>query len=169
MGCPSDICGVWRQRLDRCQSLCPFLEGLGLPPAITWAACPIVDNVPVTLRISCPEAGRLEVVDKTKLFGRNVTSVPTDGTEIECASKAKKKPFMLSAQTTSQSAVLTCRLISRGPNWYTRQERLLSSEKDASGQPMLIERHVLVRPDREDVVVERLFARSSVSDEDLRL
>ena len=105
-------------------------------------------------------AGHLEVVDKTKLFGRNSTRVTTDGAEVEVLSKARKKPFYLSARAAPDSATLTCRLVSRGPGWYTRQERFLSKEVDAAGRPLMVERHVLVRPECADVVVERLFQRS---------
>ena len=54
----------------------------------------------------------------------------------------------------------------RGSGWFTRQERYLSeSECDAEGRPLLIERHVLVAPGRDNVVVTRRFER--VGDEDL--
>ena len=156
--CPDDICGVWKQRLDRCQSLCPLLEGLGLPKAILWAACPVVDNLQATLKISCPANNQLEIVDKTRLFGRNVTLTTRDGAEVEMLSKGRKKPFFLSACTQHESAVQTCRLSSRGPGHYTRIERFLSdTERDGTGRPMLVERHVLTRPGIEDVVVERHF------------
>ena len=36
--CPSAICGVWVQRMAQCESLCPLLEGLGLPKALLYAA-----------------------------------------------------------------------------------------------------------------------------------
>jgi hypothetical protein len=159
--CQSQLCGVWRQDASRCESLCPLLEGLGLPPALLWAACPIADRVHTTLKISCPEAGRVEIVDKT-VFGRNVTSVRTDGSEEEHFSRTKRKPFMLSATAADDASVtLNCRLVSRGPGWHTRQERELGE----NGRT-LVERHVLVRPGHEDVVVERMFNR--VPGEDLR-
>ena len=104
----------------------------------------------------------VEIVDKTA-FGRNATRVPTDGTESERLSRARKKPFMLSSTATEESHTLQCRLLSRGPGWYTRQERFLSSEVDATGSPLLVERHVLVRPDTEDVVVTRHFKRTGDS------
>ena len=141
--------------------MCPFLEGLGLPKSLLWAACPVVDNVHTTLRISCPAQGELEIVDKTKLFGRNSTRVRTDGSEVEVMTKARKKPFMLSAETDEQSATLICRLISRGPGFFTRQERFLSA------QDTLIERHRLQRPGQKDVVVERIFTRDASKKEDL--
>ena len=108
----------------------------------------------------------LEIVDKTKLFGRNATRVSTDGREQEVLTRGRKKPFMLSARTDVGGAALTCRLVSRGPGWFTRQERFLSSDEvDADGRPLLIERHVLTAPGRDDVVVHRRFERAS--DEDL--
>lgn len=161
--CPTQLCGVWQQDKARCQSMCPFLEGLGLPKSLLWAACPVVDNLHTTLRISCPAPGELEVVDKTKLFGRNSTRVRTDGSETEVMTKARKKPFMLSAETDDQSATLICRLISRGPGFFTRQERFLSSEDT------LVERHRLKRPGQEDLVVERTFTRDTSKHEDLSL
>ena len=160
--CPTALCGVWQMDKARCQSLCPFLEGLGLPKSLLWAACPLVDNVHTTLRISCPAPGELEVVDKTKLFGRNSTRVRTDGSEVEVMTKARKKPFMLSAETDDdQSATLICRLISRGPGFFTRQERQLIAEDT------LVERHRLIRPGQDDVVVERVFTRDTSKTEDL--
>ena len=161
--CPTQLCGVWQQDKARCQSMCPFLEGLGLPKSLLWAACPIVDNLHTTLRISCPEPGEIEVVDKTKMFGRNSTRVCTDGSETEVMTKARKKPFMLSAETDDHSATLICRLISRGPGFFTRQERFLSAEDT------LVERHRLKRPGQEDVVVERIFTRDISKHEDLSL
>lgn len=140
--------------------MCPFLEGLGMPASIRWAACPIVDAMKTTLRISCPAEGTLEIVDKTA-FGRNVTRVPTDGTEEERLTKGRGKKFMLSAETTDQFLSVNCRLISRGPGWHTRSERRLADDGAS-----LIETHVLVRPGSEDVVINRHFVRGS--DEDLR-
>ena len=74
--------------------MCPFLVGLGMPKALTYVACPLVDNMKTTLRISCPQPGSVELVDKTKL-GRNVTSVTTDGTEVEKLTRNGRKTFML--------------------------------------------------------------------------
>ena len=105
----------------------------------------------------------IEVVDKTKMFGRNSTRVCTDGSETEVMTKARKKPFMLSAETDDHSATLICRLISRGPGFFTRQERFLSAEDT------LVERHRLKRPGQEDVVVERIFTRDISKHEDLSL
>ena len=168
--CPSAICGVWVQRMAQCESLCPLLEGLGLPKALLYAACPIVDRIQTTVRISCgPDVGQIEIVDKSKLFGRNATRAALDGTEQEVLTRGRKKPFMLSADASEwdgRGVTLTCRLISRGDGWMTRQERFLSeSETDAAGRPLLVERHVLVAPGREDVQVVRMFERGS--DEDL--
>ena len=168
-GCPTALCGVWKQEMSRCQSLCPFLEGLGLPKPLLFAACPVVDNLKTTLRIACPERGQLEIVDKTKIFGRNATRVATDGTEVEVMTKARKKPFMLSAETDDEHATLICRLMSRGPGFFTRQERFLSEETDASGNLMLVERHRLIRPGKDDVVVDRMFSRDTSNKEDLTL
>lgn len=124
-----------------------------MPRAISWAACPLIDNMQTTLRISCPEPGSLEIVDKTK-FGRNATRVTTDGIEVEKQTRNGRKTFMLSApETTTQSSVLSCRLTSRGPGWYTRQERELCPDGS------LVERHVLVRPLESDIVVSRYFTK----------
>ena len=164
--CPTSLCGVWQQDSSKCESLCPLLAGLGMPKALQYIACPIADRTRTTLRISCPETGTVEIVDKTA-FGRNATRVPLDGSESERLTRAKKKPFMLSASGSEELSVLTCRLVSRGPGWYTRQERFLSeTQRDANGEPMLVDRHVLVRPDEPDVVITRHFTKSK--DEDLR-
>ena len=137
-----------------------------MPQLLTHVACPIADNTKTTLRISCPDTSTIEIVDKTA-FGRNATRVPLDGSETERLTRGRKKPFMLSATGDESKSVLHCRLVSRGPGYSTRQERFLSpTAVDAQGTPMLVERHVLVRPDLDDVVVTRHFTR--VSDEDLR-
>lgn len=143
--------------MSECESLCPFLEGLGVPRAALFAVCPIVDNMRTTLKISCPESGMLEIVDKTKIGGRNVTRIATDGGELQCHTRGRKKPYMLSASVASDgSSTLTCRLVSRGPGWYTRQERFVSDDGKT-----LVERHVLQRPEHDDVSVERRFSRIS--------
>ena len=168
--CPTSLCGVWEQDFAKCESLCPLLSGLGMPKALQYVACPIADRTSTVLRISCPEDGILEIVDKTA-FGRNATRVQTDGSESERLTRGRKKPFMLSATATKERAVLDCRLVSRGAGWHTRQERYLSpADVDANGAPLLVERHVLVRPDAEDVVVTRHFRRCTDErgDEDLR-
>lgn len=159
--CPIALCGVWKQQMSSCESMCPFLAGLGMPNALQYVACPLVDTLKTTLRISCPDPGVLEIVDKTA-FGRNATVVATDGTEVEKLTRNGRKTYMLSATTaTATESTLTCRLTSRGPGWYTRQERSLSPD----GQS-LVERNVLVRPGSDDVVVTRHFVRAN--DEDLR-
>lgn len=132
-----------------------------MPSALQYVACPIADNTTTVLRIACPEDGVVEIVDKTA-FGRNSTRVRTDGSESERLTRGRKKPFMLSGEATEDKSVLHCRLVSRGPGWHTRQERFLSDD----GQS-LVERHVLVRPEQEDVVVTRHFVRA-VGSEDLR-
>ena len=130
-----------------------------MPSYLTYVACPLVDKLKTTLRISCPAAGQLEVVDKTA-FGRNSTAVMTDGREEEKTTRNGRKTFMLSAVTTADSSTLMCRLTSRGDGWQTRQERHVSPEGG------LVERHVLVRPEKPDVVITRHFVRGS--EEDLR-
>ena len=166
MSCPTELCGVWKQDMARCESLCPLLAGLGMPKLLQHMACPIADRTTTTLRISCPEPGVVEIVDKTA-FGRNPTRVATDGSEREQLTRGRKKPFLLSAEATAGRSVLHCRLSSRGPGWHTRQERFLSTDQfDETGSPLLVERHVLVRPSEPDVVVTRHFRRGN--DEDLR-
>ena len=113
------------------------------------------------MRISCPSKDELEIVDKT-VFGRNATRVPLDGTETEHFSKGRGKRFMLSgAPSAGNGFDLNCRLVSRGEGWHTRQERSV----DATGE-VLVERHVLIRPGKDDVVVQRLFKRTG---EELRV
>ena len=151
--CPTALCGVWKLDRSRCESLCPFLEGLGLPKSLLWAACPIADATQTTLRISCISKSELEIVDKTP-FGRNSTRVPLDGSETEHLSKGRGKKFMLSGAPSADGFDLNCRLVSRGDGWHTRQERSV----DATGE-LLVERHVLVRPGVAPVVVKRIFTR----------
>jgi len=152
--CPTALCGVWKQDRSRCESLCPLLEGLGLPKSLLWAACPVADATHTTLRISCPSKDEIEIVDKT-VFGRNATRVPLDGNETLHFSKGRGKTFMLSGAPSADGFDLNCRLVSRGDGWHTRQERSV----DATGE-VLVERHVLVRPGKDNVVVQRLFTRT---------
>ena len=49
--------------------------------------------------------------------------------------------------------------VSRGDGWHTLQHRYLSTETDARGDRLLIEKNVLVRPGQPDVTVERVFER----------
>lgn len=93
--CPSDLCGVWKQQKKRCESLCPLLAGLGISTTLQYIACPVADATHTTLHISCPEAGKLEIVDKTVL-GKNSTVVTLDGSETAKKTKGRGKTFMLS-------------------------------------------------------------------------
>jgi hypothetical protein len=95
-----------------------------------------------------------------------VTDVTTDGEETEKATKTGRKRYMLSGAVDVASgaatAVVRCRLFQRGDGWETRQERSLcaAAAGDASGAPgRLLERNVLVRPGKEDVVVNRYFTK----------
>ena len=154
---------MWVQDREKCESLCPLLTGLGLPRALLWAACPAADHMQTTLRISCPAADQLEIVDKTP-FGRNATRVSLDGVEVEKKTRARGKQYMLSGSVTDASpqggqgptTVLSCRLVSRGEGWYTRQERHLGEDDKT-----LVERHVLTRPNEPDVVVRRVFRKTN--------
>jgi hypothetical protein len=81
------LLGVWLQDKPACESLCPFLDGLGMPGA--RYACKIVDAVVVTLRISLEDGDLLEIVDKT-ILGQSTQSrrfcapaLPADTQEIE--------------------------------------------------------------------------------------
>eukprot|EP00965_Chrysotila_dentata_P241235 6204162-Pleurochrysis_carterae.AAC.3 len=199
--CPSQLCGVWEQQQQKCESLCPLLTALGMPKAMLWAACPIADRTQTTLRITCPEnvsnhADTLEVVDKT-IFGRNATTVLLDGSEIEKKTKGRGKTYMLSGfNDASGRSVIQCRcmtalnplcaslsrsllpllparyclfqaeilslhrLITRGEGWVTRQERYLSGDNEHGSTPTLVERHVLTRPDKEDLVIHRYYSKT---------
>ena len=168
--CPSSICGVWRQDWKRCESLCPLLTGLGMP--LLSIACPVADSTRTTLRISCPQRDELLIVNKT-LFGRNPTSVPLSGEEVETATRGGRKKFMLSGATwypgsvggggTAQglsgkveTSVVTCRLFQRGEGWSSRQERSV----DPGNARVLVERNVLTRPGEKDVVIMRYFDKT---------
>ena len=120
--CPTAVCGVWEQRIAQCESLCPLLEGLGMPRALAWAGCPVVDKMKTTLRISCPNEHELEVVDKTP-FGRNATRADLDGSEREKTTRGGRKKFFLSALTTEDHATLDCRLCATRPNTRTNIPR----------------------------------------------
>ena len=155
--CPTR--GVWKQDSSRCESLCPLLEGLGLPSALRGIACTVADSTMTTYRITCPTPDTCKIVDKT-WFGRNETSVPLDGTERETKTRNGRKTFMLSGSVSDDgTSTVQCRLVSRGEGWYTRQERKVT----APGE--LRERNVLVRPGHDDVVVTRIFKKT---DEDVR-
>ena len=175
--CPSELCGIWKQEKKRCESVCPLLAGLGISNSLQYIACPVADATHTTLRISCPEAGKLEIVDKTFL-GRNSTLVPLDGSETPKKTKGRGKTFMLSGRVeerhdqTADGAVsiVNCRLIERGDGWSTRMERFLeprsagAHESAGAQKPTLVERHVLTRPDKEDVVVHRYFTQQEEGD-----
>ena len=80
-----------------------------------------------------------------------------DGSETEKATRGRGKKFMLSGKPRDNGSGfdLNCRLVSRGDGWHTRQERSVN----ASGNTM-IERHVLVRPEEDDIAVTRYFRRT---------
>ena len=119
--CPTR--GVWKQDSSRCESLCPLLEGLGLPSALRGLACTVADSTMTTYRITCPTPDTCKIVDKT-WFGRNETSVPLDGSERETKTRNGRKTFMLSGSVSDDgTSTVQCRLVSRGEGWYTRQER----------------------------------------------
>jgi hypothetical protein len=162
--CPTEICGVWDQDKKRCDSLCPLLNGLGMPTWLQRVACPVADATRSTLRISCPESGSLEVVDKTS-FGRNSTVVKLDGSEVEKKSRGRGKVYMLSGSAAENGAGATihCRLVSRGDGWHTRSERFLSPDP-ADGGKVLVERHVLVRPGQPDLSLSRFYNLRRVED-----
>ena len=111
-----------------------------MPKSLLWAACPIADRTPTTLRISCTEIG-LNIVDKT-IFGRNATSVPHDGSEVEGRSRGRGRRFLISKVTEAVASpdahAVRCQLVERGEGWETRQERHVVGDT-------LYERHV-VRP-----------------------
>jgi hypothetical protein len=145
--------GVWQQDKPACESLCPFIAGLGMPGA--QYVCPIIDAVSVTLRISCDEHGEAQIVDKT-VFGRNVTSFKLDRSEAEVATRGGRKRFMISGWRDGPDAVVTrCRLFQRGEGWETLMARTVL----ADGR--LEETNVLRRPSQPDVTVRRYFTRVS--------
>ena len=166
--CDQSIAGTWTQvsRVPSSttvsddekttDSLCPLLSGLGAPAFV----CGIVDRLTTTLTISCTDEYTLRVVDKTPLTKENVTETGLRGIgkeETRCKTKGGRKEYMLSGDVkmdgTNQFA---CRLISRGPGWWTISERSLADE---SGK-YLRERNILRAPGKKDVVVDRYFERS---------
>jgi len=165
--CDQSIAGTWTQvsRVPSSttvsddekttDSLCPLLSGLGAPAFV----CGIVDRLTTTLTISCTDEYTLRVVDKTPLTKENVTETGLRGIgkeETRCKTKGGRKEYMLSGDVkmdgTNQFA---CRLISRGPGWWTISERSLADE---SGK-YLRERNILRAPGKKDVVVDRYFER----------
>ena len=164
-GCPAGLVGVWTQDMAACESLSPFLTGLGVPSFVH----PIVDALHTALHITSSDddpggdgPGQVCIVDFT-LFGANTTSVPLDGSEARKATRGGRKQFMLSGCVTPAAAgeeeppvlVITCRLFQRGEGWATRMERSLLPDG------RLLELNVLTRPDEEDVVVRRYFRRGT--------
>ena len=100
----------------------------------------------------------------TTLFGANTTNVVLGGAETQKATRGGRKHFMLSGYvaptavingktTTAETVVIQCRLYERGDGWATKMERTLLEDG------RLQERNVLVRPDAEDIVVNRYFVR----------
>lgn len=157
--CPQSLVGVWSQDMAACESMGPFLGGLGVP----WFAWPIVDQLHTALHITAPAPGSLQIEDQT-LFGTNTTRVQLDGSEVEKKTRGGRKSFMLSghvasipagaqeSQTSDSCAIITCRLFQRGEGWSTRMERYVEGGR-------LVERNVLTRPGQEDVVVVRSLLR----------
>ena len=90
--------GVWSQDMAACESMGPFLQGLGVP----WFVWPIVDQLHTALHISAPAPGALQIVDQT-LFGANTTRVELDGSEVEKKTRGGRKSFMLSGSVVASS------------------------------------------------------------------
>ena len=157
--CDASVEGKWTQvfpKRPRTDSLCPLLEGLGAPSFV----CGIVDKLTTHLTISCEENGtKLRVVDKTMLTKENVTETALRGfgkEEKRCTTKGGRKEYMLSGNVKMDGTnQFVCRLISRGPGWWTISERTLV--RDGT---LLRERNILRAPGKRDVVVDRYFERS---------
>jgi hypothetical protein len=151
-----EICGCWAQDVDACESMGPFLQGLGVP----WFATKLVDLLHTSLRIATLEEGRRLLIVDTTLFGENQTLVALDGSEVEKTTRGGRKKFMLSGwasrdESGAGCAVIACRLFQRGDGWSTRMERFVQ----ADGR--LVERNILARPLEPDVVVTRVFRRTA--------
>lgn len=144
--------GVWQQETHACESLCPFIAGLGMPGA--QYVCPLIDAVSVTLRISCDDArGEAQIVDKT-VFGRNETRFKLDRSEEEVATRGGRKRFMMSGWLDGpDTIVIRCRLFQRGDGWETLMARTVLPDG------RLEELNVLRRPSQPDVTVRRYFTR----------
>ena len=176
--CPKELTGRWRIDTTTSDGLCPFLKGLGMPGAL----CPAVGLLERTteLVISCPGPGddgsrdggsssagveRIRIEDKTAFSSRNVTEVVLDGREVETATRGGRKRYLLSgdigrtSDTGSTASTVRCRLFQRGEGWETRQERSLCGDVRSRAGERLRERNVLVRPGKEDIVVDRYFRR----------
>ncbi|KAJ1631139.1 hypothetical protein T492DRAFT_998323 [Pavlovales sp. CCMP2436] len=152
------LLGVWLQIKPACESLCPFIEGLGMPGA--RYVCGIVDAVQVTLRISLADGDMCEIVDKT-IFGRNSTRVQLGGGEVEAATRGGRKRYMLSGWRSEQNGVgIKCRLFQRGDGWETLMERRVMPDG------RLEESNTLRRPGLPDVVVRRYFSKVGPLTED---
>jgi hypothetical protein len=159
--CDASVEGKWTQVFPKnppyqTDSLCPLLEGLGAPSFV----CGIVDKLTTHLTISCEENGtKLRVVDKTMLTKENVTETALRGfgkEEKRCTTKGGRKEYMLSGNVKMDGTnQFVCRLISRGPGWWTISERTLV--RDGT---LLRERNILRAPGKRDVVVDRYFERS---------
>lgn len=145
------LLGVWVQDKAACESLCPFLAGLGMPGA--KAICRLVDAVTVTLRMSLDGDGTLEIVDKT-IFGRNSTRVLPGGEEQRVTTRGGRKQYMLSGTLSPEGvATIRCRLFQRGDGWETVMRRHVASDG------RLVELNTLRRPGEADVHVTRYFTR----------
>ena len=155
------ITGVWQQDAARSESLCPFMAGL-FPYPVDRIACAVADRQRVTLRICVPRKNTLEVVDKTAIGGRNVTTVELGGDEVETRTRGGRKTYMLSGFASRDSAsgaemsTIRCRMRSRGDGWATVQERFV----DPAEPQTLVERNILERPGKANVVVMRYFTKT---------
>ena len=140
--------GRWKQVPGQCETMRPFLIGLGVPG---WAAF-FVDSIKTELTIKC-NGEELSAVDQT-LFGKNVTNLVLGGPEVERSSRNGRKKFMLSGFSNDEGVLtVQCRLFERGEGWYTQQ--VWSVQSDG----LLQENFILRRPDNEDIVVKRIFHR----------
>ena len=157
----SGITGVWQQDATRSESLCPFMAGLFAYP-IDRIACAVADRQRVTLRICVPRENTLEVVDKTMIGGRHMTSVELGGAEVETKTRGGRKSYMLSgfasrdAASGAEMSTIRCRMASRGDGWATVQERFV----DPNDPNTLVERNILERPEEPKVVVTRYFKKT---------
>mmetsp|Transcript_49192 Transcript_49192/g.107251 ORF Transcript_49192/g.107251 Transcript_49192/m.107251 type:complete len:136 (-) Transcript_49192:383-790(-) len=79
------LLGQWRQDQSRCETLAPFLKGLGVPSI----AAVVVDRIPVRLTIT-REGGSVSIEDRT-FAGTNCTTVELGAPEIEKSTRNGRK------------------------------------------------------------------------------
>lgn len=167
--------GVWKQDSSRCESMLPFLSGIGVPSFAAY----LVDNfISTTLDISVSISDNIDpgnailasgasarskgsvgevtvTAHDTTIFGKNTTQIVLFAPEKEVATRTGRKRFKISGRVDAVAAggavTIQCRLFQRGEGWFTFQRWQIMADGS------LKEQFILRRPEKDDVTVTRFF------------